>query len=105
MYSWMTASVKIIIESKENVLVIPTTYIQSQWGVKFVSNKNSNQVNIEIGSTDGTMTEVVSWLTAGMIITKVIKANSSSSASSSFRVPGMWGGSNMWGGWGFRPGW
>lgn len=30
MYSGMTASVKIIIENKENVIIVPTTYIQSQ---------------------------------------------------------------------------
>jgi multidrug efflux pump subunit AcrA (membrane-fusion protein) len=99
MYSWMTASVKIIVENKENVLVIPTTYIQSQWDIKYVLNKNSNQINIEVGATDGTITEVVSWLTEGMIITKIIKANSISSASNSFRVPGM----GAWGMWWWRP--
>ena len=98
MYSWMTASVKIIIENKENVIVIPTTYIQSQWDIKYVLNENSNQVNIEVGATDGTMTEVVSGLTQGMTIAKIIKTSTSTSnSSSSFGMPGMWG-SAMWGG-------
>jgi myo-inositol-1-phosphate synthase len=56
----MTASVKIIIESKENVLVIPTTYIQSQGDTKFVLDKDSKEVEITVGSTDGTTTEIVS---------------------------------------------
>ena len=56
----MTASVKIVIENKEDVLVIPTTYIQSQGDVKFVLDKDSKEVDITVGSTDGTTTEVVS---------------------------------------------
>ncbi|MEI6118723.1 MAG: hypothetical protein WCP92_05895 [bacterium] len=60
MYSGMTASVKIIVEDKQNILVIPTTYIQSQVGTKFVLDKNSKQIEIQAGITDGTMTEVIS---------------------------------------------
>lgn len=104
-YWWMTASVKIIIENKENVIVIPTTYIQSQWDIKYVLDKNDNQINIEVGSTDGMTTEITSGLTEGTVITKTIKATTSAagSAGSSFSMPGMWGG--MWGGmwWGTPP--
>jgi len=104
MYSWMTASVKIIIESKENVLVIPTTYIQSQWDTKFVLDKDSKEVDIIVGSTDGTTTEIVSWLTEGMVIKKLIKSTTSASkSSSSFGMPSM-GGGMWWGGWGYRGG-
>ncbi len=107
MYSGMTASVKIIVEDKQNILVIPTTYIQSQVGTKFVLDKNSKQIEIQAGITDGTMTEVISWLTEGITIKKITtkSTSSSSSASSSFRLPGVgWG---MWwaAGWSFRPGW
>jgi myo-inositol-1-phosphate synthase len=56
----MTASVKIIIENKENVIIIPTTYIQSQGDVKFVIDENDKQKDITVGSTNGTMTEIVS---------------------------------------------
>ena len=104
MYSWMTASVKIVIENKEDVLVIPTTYIQSQGDVKFVLDKDSKEVDITVGSTDGTTTEVVSWLTEGMTIKKIIKSSTSASkSSSSFGVPGM-GGGMWWGGWWYRGG-
>ena len=56
----MTASVKIIIENKENVLIVPTTYIQSQGNSKSILNKDSNPIDIVVGTTDGTMTEIVS---------------------------------------------
>lgn len=106
MYSWMTASVKIIIESKENVLVIPTTYIQSQGDTKFVLDKDSKEVEITVGSTDGTTTEIVSWVTEGMTIKKIIKSSTSASkSSSSFGMPSMWwAGGGMWWGTSFRGG-
>ncbi|MEI7920113.1 MAG: hypothetical protein WCH65_08445 [bacterium] len=56
----MTASVKIIVENKENVIVIPTTYIQSLGDTKYVLDKNDAHIDIVGGSTDGTMTEIVS---------------------------------------------
>ncbi len=109
MYSGMTASVKIIVEDKQDILVIPTTYIQSQAGTKFVLDKNSKQIEIQAGITDGTQTEIVSWLTEGMTIEKVTtkSTSSSSSASSSFRLPGVgggWGGGGWlwWGGGSYR---
>lgn len=103
MYSWMTASVKIIIENKENVIIIPTTYIQSQGDIKFVIDKYSKQKIITVGSTDGTMTEIVSWVNVGDSIIKSIISNTKTSndnSSTSFAMPGMWWG--MWGGmpWG-----
>lgn len=96
MYSWMTASVKIIIEDKANVLVIPTTYIQSQWDTKFVLDKNDKEIEITVGSTDGNTTEIVSWITEWMIIKKIIKSSTTSKSSSWFPVP------SMGGGWGWR---
>ncbi len=100
MYSWMTASVKIIVENKENVIVIPTTYIQSLGDTKYVLDKNDAHIDIVGGSTDGTMTEIVSWLTEGTIIKKSIIKSSTSSSKSSFAMPGM--GASM--GWWGRPG-
>jgi hypothetical protein len=38
------------------------------------------------------MTEIVAWLSEGMIIEKKIsKSGSATSSSSSFRMPGIWG--------------
>ncbi|MEI8091193.1 MAG: hypothetical protein WCG98_02885 [bacterium] len=60
MYSGMTASVKIIIEDKQNVIIIPTTYIQSVGNTKYVLDADEKQLLIEVGSTNGTMTEITS---------------------------------------------
>ena len=78
-YSGMTATVKIFIESKENVILIPTTFIQTQWDKKIVLDENSNIIDITVWSTDGTMTEIVSWLHVGSVIRKAISESTSSS--------------------------
>lgn len=104
-YSGMTATVKIIIENREGVITVPTTFIQSKWDKKYVLDNKENHIDITVWSTDGTMTEIVSWLTVGDIIKKVTAANTNSSqtkTNESFR--GMW---SMWGGmwwWGMPPG-
>lgn len=89
-YWWMTSTVKIIIEDKQNVIVIPTTFIQSQWDRKYVLDKNNKELDIIIWATDGTTTEIISWLDKNTIITKTPTIKSSSSKSSSFSMPWMW---------------
>ena len=104
-YSGMTATVKIIIENREGVITIPTTFIQSKWDKKYDLDNKDNQIDITVWSTDWTMTEVISWLTVGDSIKKTITATSSTTKNSSFRgMESMWGG--MWGGgwWGMPPG-
>ncbi len=99
MYSGMTASVKIIIEDKQNVIIIPTTYIQSVGNTKYVLDADEKQLLIEVGSTNGTMTEITSWLTVGTIIKKSITASTFAKSSTSM-MWGMWSmGWAMWGGW------
>jgi hypothetical protein len=102
MYGWMTASVKIIIENKENIVVIPTTYIQAQWNMKYVLDKKNTQIQIEVGATDGTTTEIISWLTEWMIIKKTITTSTKASdTSNSFSMP--WMSAGMW--WWTRTNW
>lgn len=90
-YSGMTATAKIIIEDKQNVIVIPTTFIQSQWDRKYVLDKNNKELDIIVWATDNTTTEIISWLDKGTIIIKTTTTkSSSSSSSSSFGMPWMW---------------
>jgi hypothetical protein len=44
----MTATAKIIIEDKQDVVVIPTTFIQSQLDRKYVLDKNNKELDIII---------------------------------------------------------
>lgn len=89
-YSGMTATVKIFIESKTGVIIIPTTFIQTQGDKKVVLDENNNLIDIIVWSTDGTMTEIVSGLTIGDIIRKITTESTSSTPSYM-----MWGGWNM----------
>lgn len=99
-YSWMTATVKIIVSNKENVVSIPTTFIQTIWDRKIVLDEKDHQIEITIGSTDGTMTEIIAWLSIWQIIKKVTTNTSTNTpVNSNF----MWW--SMWWMWGWMWGW
>ncbi len=95
--SWMTANVEIIVESKENILVLKTSAITDKDGKKYVTViKNWQQNELEIVtwiSADG-MTEIASWLNVwDQIATQEYVSGSSTSATSNslFSVPSRWG--------------
>ncbi len=100
-YSGMTATAKIIIEDKKDIIVIPTTFIQSQLNRKYVLNKNNRELDVIIWATDWATTEIISWLDKGNIIIKntTVTKSSSSSSSNSFAIPWMW----WWMWWWMRP--
>ena len=59
---WMTANVKIIIDRQENVLQVPSTYIQTIWEKNYVVNGSGNLVEVEIWISNDSMIEIVSGL-------------------------------------------
>lgn len=59
---WMTANVKIIIDRQENVLQVPSTYIQTIWEKNYVVNGSGDLVEIEIWISNDSMIEIVSGL-------------------------------------------
>ena len=64
----MAASANIIVETKDNVLLVPTTAVQSQNGQSTVSvmrNGQIQQVAVETGSSSDTQIEIVSGLSQG----------------------------------------
>lgn len=64
----MAASANIIVETKDNVLLIPTTAVQSQNGQSTVSvtrNGQIQQVSVETGNTSDTQIEIISGLSQG----------------------------------------
>jgi len=74
MRSGMTANVNFNLESRENVLLIPTEAIRTKDGKTYVltystedSSKTTERI-IELGTSDGKKTEVVSGLSEGEII-------------------------------------
>ncbi len=74
-YSNMTASANIITQIKNNVLLIPSSAVQTQDEepfVKMLKNGKIEQINIEIGLSTPTQVEVISGLSEGdTIITNI----------------------------------
>lgn len=64
----MAANASIILETKANVLLIPSTAIQTQAGQSFVRvlrNGREQQIPVEIGLQGDTQTEIISGLSEG----------------------------------------
>jgi hypothetical protein len=59
---WMTANVKIIIDRKENVLQVPSTYIQNIWEKNYVMNRSGDLIEVEILISNDNMVGIISWL-------------------------------------------
>lgn len=99
----MSATVDIITDVKQDVLMVPSGAVKTQGSQHYVQIiANGKPVNkfVEIGSTNGTDTEIVSGLTEGQeVVTQTINntpsnttANSTRSATGSIRIPGLGGG-------------
>lgn len=76
-YDQMTVTVTIPVESRLNVVVIPTLAIQfsgSSTTVQLVKNGKTIDQPVQLGLTDGLMTEVVEWVSVGdQIMTKTFR--------------------------------
>lgn len=112
-YSWMTAKLYIIVESKRNILVIPTVFINSRDGKSFVNISNWERwkrTQIVTWISDSTNTEIISWLNIWDELSRIVTVSSSSSSSTTSSTNNrairnatwVWW---WWGGWGwwFRP--
>lgn len=67
-YPNMSAQVSIITQTKDNVLLVPTSAVQTQNGVstvRVVKNGNPEAVEVETGLSSGAQTEIVSGLNEG----------------------------------------
>jgi len=99
MYPNMSVSVNIIIDSKTDVLTIPTSSIQTTNGqstVKVLKDGQTSEVTVETGLSDTTNTEIISGLNEGdTIITSTSTAKTTTTKTSNTSV---FGGSNMGGG-------
>ena len=92
-YDSMSANVKVIIDHKDNILVIPTIAIQTSGDNTFVWTQQGTK-DISIGITDGTQTEILSWLQAGDIVSaqayQVQAAAKSTNPFQSTKTTGTW---------------
>jgi HlyD family secretion protein len=112
----MTVSASIIINVRQNVLMVPSSAIKANNGISYVevvsgaidasfsanvsglsSSQSLSAQTIEVGASNDTMTEVINGIEEGkMIVTQTINPNSSSTAqNNSFRMPGVTGGTGF----------
>ncbi len=87
-YPNMAVSAKIITKIADNVLLVPTTAIQTSNGqstVRVIKNNQPNFVNIEVGDSNDTQTEVTSGINEGeTVITGTSVAGTGSTNTSPF---------------------
>ncbi|MDP2934682.1 MAG: efflux RND transporter periplasmic adaptor subunit [bacterium] len=112
----MTVSASIIIDAKQNVLLVPSSAVKVNNGTSYVevvsgTTDSSSFANVsglsslqflstqtvEVGASNDTMTEVLSGVNEGdVVVTQTINSTSVSTGStqqnSGFRVPGVGGG-------------
>lgn len=85
-YSGMTATIEIIIEEKNDVLVVPTLSLTTQNGktfVQVVENGIPRKQEVEVGAADGKNTEIVSGLNEGDEIVEIMTSTTSSTTTNS----------------------
>lgn len=84
-YGWMTAKLYIITEQKSNILTVPTSFINKNTTGYTIKIKNTDGTNreqpIEIWITDGSRTEIISWVQEGETILKQITTTTKKSTS------------------------
>jgi multidrug efflux pump subunit AcrA (membrane-fusion protein) len=84
----MAASASIITQTKDNVLMVPTTAIVNQNGQSQVRILNNNQlefINVQTGLTSDTQIEILSGVTEGQsVVTSIITPSTSTSTTSPF---------------------
>ncbi|OGE88011.1 MAG: hypothetical protein A3J07_01990 [Candidatus Doudnabacteria bacterium RIFCSPLOWO2_02_FULL_49_13] len=94
----MSISADIIIDVKTDVLAVPSSAVKTSGNMKYVqtldSNRQPQNLPVEVGISNDTMTEIVSGIVAGdQIVTQTINPNSTGAASSgSTQIPGLGGG-------------
>ncbi|MCL5969943.1 MAG: efflux RND transporter periplasmic adaptor subunit [Patescibacteria group bacterium] len=96
----MSATANIIINTKDNVLLVPSAAIQTTNGqatVRVLQNNQVQQKTVEVGLTSESQTEIVSGLTEGETVVTSTITNNQSTSTSPF-------GSNRGGIGGIRPG-
>lgn len=89
----MSASVNIMIETKDNVLMIPSSAVQKQGGQNIVTvleNGKEIQKPVEIGIASDTHTEIISGLTEGetVVVSRVSGATVKTGGSPFGGMPG-----------------
>lgn len=88
-YDSMSANVNVIIDHKDNILLIPTIAIQTSGDTTFVWTQQGSK-DIFLGITDGIQTEILSWLHVGDIVSAQAYQVQSAAKSTTFQPGSSW---------------
>lgn len=95
----MSVSASIIIEVKQNVVIVPNSALKNKSGQNYVetlAGASPVQVNVEVGMANNTDTEIISGINVGdKVITQIIDPSATVKTTASgggMRLPGMGGG-------------
>lgn len=94
----MSAQASIITETKDNIILVPTSSVQTQDGISTVRVKKDEQetlVTVEIGTSSGTQIEIISGLQEGDII---VTSTTQSVGGTTNQTTSPFGGSGFGGG-------
>lgn len=103
-FSNMTATANIITQVKDDVMLVPTSAVQTQDGrsmVRVLKDGQIELVEVETGLSSSTQREIVSGLTEGDTIVVSTLTNGSTTQGQSSQTRSVFGG--FGGGGGFRP--
>lgn len=105
LFTNMTATANIIIQTKDNVVLVPTSAVQNQGTqttVRTLKNGQLQSVPVEAGEASDTQTEIISGISEGdSVVTSVVNSSGSSSSQGSspfsrgFGGPGGGGGARV----------
>lgn len=98
----MTAQASIITQVKDNVLLVPSSAVQTQNNQSFVrilKDKKIEEVNIEVGISSNTQAEIISGIQAGdTIVTSIIQTGNSQTSQTQSPFSALGGNRNFGGG-------
>jgi len=95
----MAATAKIIIDTRDQVLVIPSSAIKTSNGqavVQVLKDNVVSTINVETGLTDGTSTEIISGISENdVVITSTTSSSKTSTTTSGSSSGSVFGGNNL----------
>lgn len=101
----MSAQANIIAQTKDNVVMIPSSAIQSQNGqtvVRIMKNGKVIEVSVEVGLTNGTQTEIASGISEGDVIVTSVQQSTTNGGQRTNQTQSPFGAFGGGGGGGFR---
>ena len=107
MYPNMSVSADIIVESKTDVLIVPTAAISNTDGVstvKVIKDNQISQVSVEVGISDNSNSEIIAGLNEGDVVITSVNNSETKTNKSPAATQSVFGGNRFGGmGGGMRP--